>query len=78
MAKRQVTFSFPEELLGEPIIYTIGQQFRVTTNIRQAEISEIKGWVKLELEGEEGDIDEFIRLPRLRPPFTEGLSIRGY
>jgi len=60
MAIRQVTFSFPEELLGEPIIYTMGQQFRVVTNILQAEISEIKGWVKLELEGEEADIDEAI------------------
>jgi ABC-type methionine transport system ATPase subunit len=60
MAKRQVTFSFPEELLGEPVIYTIGQQFRVTTNILQAEISEIKSWVKLELEGEEGDIEDAI------------------
>jgi len=60
MAKRQVTFSFPEELLEEPIIYTIGQQFRVMTNIRQAEISESKGWVQLELEGEEGDIDDAI------------------
>lgn len=60
MAKRQVTFSFPEELLEEPVIYTIGQQFRVMTNIHQAEISESKGWVKLELEGEEGDIDDAI------------------
>jgi ABC-type methionine transport system ATPase subunit len=60
MAIRQVTFSFPEELLGEPVIYTIGQQFRVTTNILLADVSEIKGWVKLELEGEEADIDEAI------------------
>ena len=60
MAIRQVTFSFPEELLGEPVIYTIGQQFRVTTNILLADISEIKGWIKLELEGEEADIDEAI------------------
>jgi len=60
MAIRQVTFSFPEELLGEPVIYTIGQQFRVTTNILLADISEIKGWIKLELEGKEADIDEAI------------------
>jgi len=60
MAIRQVTFSFPEELLGEPVIYAIGQQFRVTTNILLADISEIKGWIKLELEGEEADIDEAI------------------
>ena len=60
MATRQVTFSFPEELLEEPIIHTIGQQFQVVTNIRQAEISESKGWVQLELEGEEGDIDDAI------------------
>jgi len=60
MAIRQVTFSFPEELLGEPVIYAIGQQFRVTTNILLADISEIKGWIKLELEGKEADIDEAI------------------
>ena len=57
MARRQVMFTFPPELVREPIIYILGQQFKVVPNIRQADISESKGWVVLELEGEEKDIE---------------------
>ncbi len=60
MAKKQVMFTFPQELVKEPIIYNLGHQFKVVTNIRRADISENKGWVVLELEGEEKDIEEGI------------------
>ena len=56
MAKRQVMFTFPEELIKEPIIYNLGHQFKVVTNIRRADVSENRGWVVLELEGEEEEI----------------------
>jgi len=57
MTKRQVMFTFPPELIREPIIFNLGLQFKVTPNIRRADISENKGWVVLELEGEEKDIE---------------------
>ena len=60
MVKRQVMFTFPQELIREPIIYNLGLQFKVVSNIRRADISEDKGWVVLELEGEEKDIEEGI------------------
>ena len=60
MAKRQVMFTFPEELIKEPIIYNLSHKFKVMTNIRRADVSENKGWVVLELEGEEGEIDRGI------------------
>ncbi len=60
MTKRQVMFTFPEELIKEPIIYNLGQKFKVVTNIRRADVSENRGWVVLELEGEERDIEEGI------------------
>ena len=60
MAKRQVMFTFPMELIKEPVIFNLGVQFKVIPNIRQADISESKGWVVLELEGEEKDIEEGI------------------
>jgi len=60
MAKRRVMFTFPPELIREPIIYNLGQQFNVVTNIRRADVSENKGWVVLELEGEEKDIEHGI------------------
>jgi len=60
MAKRRVMFTFPPERIEEPIIYDLGQQFKVVTNIRRADVSENRGWVVLELEGAEEDIDKGI------------------
>ena len=58
MAKRQVMFTFPQDLIRESVIYTLSHQFRIVTNIRRADISEEKGWVVLELDGEEKEINE--------------------
>lgn len=60
MAKRRVMFTFPEELIKEPIIYNLGQQFKVVTNIRRADLTSDKGWLVLELEGKEEEIEEGI------------------
>ena len=60
MIKRQVVLTFPEELIREPIIYTLSHQFQVVTNIRRADVSENRGWVVLELEGEEQEIEQGI------------------
>jgi len=60
MVKRRVMFTFPQELIREPIIYTLSHQFKVVTNIRRADVSEDKGWVVLELEGEEKEIEQGI------------------
>ena len=60
MVKRRVMFTFSQKLVQEPIIYNLGQQFKVVTNIHRADISEDKGWIALELEGEEKDIEQGI------------------
>ena len=39
MVKRGVKFTFPPELIKEPIIYNLGQRFKVVTNIRRADIN---------------------------------------
>ena len=57
MAKRLVEFTFPTELLVEPITYNLGLQFNLVTNIRRADVTEDKGWLILELEGKEEDIE---------------------
>ncbi len=53
-------FTFPKELIKEPIIYNLGQQFKVVTNIRRADVTESKGWIILDLEGEEKEIEDGI------------------
>ena len=57
MAKRRVTLNYTRELLSEPIIYTISQQFNLATNIIRADITEERGWIILELEGRDEDIE---------------------
>jgi molybdopterin synthase sulfur carrier subunit len=52
-SKRKVTLTFPPKLIKEPVIYNIGHQFKLVTNIRSANVSENVGWVTLEIDGEE-------------------------
>ena len=58
MAKKRLTFTFTEEEVAQPIIYNLGQQFNIATNIRQANITEDGGWMDVELEGEEQNIED--------------------
>jgi len=57
MAKRRVMFTSTAETITEPIIYNLGQQFKIVTNIRQADLAEDRGWIILELDGEDQDIE---------------------
>ena len=54
--KQRVKFSFPTELIQEPIIFLLGKDFSIVTNIRRADVTEDQGWVVLELDGEESNI----------------------
>ena len=56
MARRRVKFTFPTELITDPIIYELGHRFKVVTNIRRADVREDMGWVVLELEGSEDEV----------------------
>ena len=58
--KRQVLLSFTPETSSEPVIYNIGQQFSVVTNIRRANMTEDRGWIELYLDGEDKDIEDGI------------------
>ena len=60
MVKRWVMLTFTSETISEAIIYNLGHQFDVVTNIRQAQVSEDEGWIVLELEGEGKDIEDGI------------------
>ena len=57
MAKRRVIFTFTPETSSEPIIHNLGQQFNIVTNIGRAQTTEDRGWVELELDGEDPNIE---------------------
>jgi hypothetical protein len=44
--------SFPESLVGRPMIYELVKRFDVVPNIRRANVETHSGWVILELEGD--------------------------
>ena len=60
MSKQRFMLTFSEEQVQEPIIYNLGQQFALITNIRRADVSKDEGWVLLELEGSDNDIEQGI------------------
>ena len=58
MVTKRVKFTFPQELIKEPVIYKLGVDFGIVTNIRRADIRDDMGWVVLELEGESDVVDK--------------------
>ncbi len=57
MQRQRVKFTFPQELITLPIIYELGKQFNIVTNVRRADVTEDRGWVVLELEGDLSEIE---------------------
>ena len=57
MATKRVKFTFQGNMITEPVIYRLGQRFKLVTNIRRADVRENMGWVVLELIGEEEEIE---------------------
>jgi L-aspartate semialdehyde sulfurtransferase ferredoxin len=51
---------FPEDKIKEPIIYQIGHEFKVVTNVRRADVRETTGWMDIELIGDSTEIERAI------------------
>ena len=78
MSKRQVMLTFSEPVIREPIIYTLSQEFKLVTNILRADLGEDSGWIVVELNGAEDNIEQGIawvtsRGVRVDPVGKEGL-----
>lgn len=51
---------YPARLITRPVIYELGQQFEVVTNVRQASVTKEIGIVCLELQGQRAEIKKAI------------------
>ena len=58
--KIRVKLTFPQNLIKEPVLFSMAKQFNVMPNIRRARITETVGEMVLELEGEEDDLGKGI------------------
>ena len=80
MAKQRVKFTFPQELITLPIIYELGKNFSLVTNIRRADVTEDRGWVVLELDGDLQEIEravEWVTSKGVRVDPVEGDIVEG-
>ena len=66
MARTTVRLTFRGDTLNDPIIYRLGQDFKVVTNIRRADVTEDSGWVELDLDGEQPEVDRALDYCRSR------------
>ncbi|HEX8749797.1 MAG TPA: NIL domain-containing protein [Nitrospira sp.] len=60
MANMRFHIRFPEDKIKEPVIYQIGREYRVVTNVRRADVRETTGWMDLELSGETSEIERAV------------------
>ena len=74
MAKRSLMLTFPENLITEPLIYDMGKQFNVSTNILRAKVERDQGWVVLQLEGDDAKIDRAVAWARDKGVCVESVS----
>lgn len=60
MASMRFHIRFPEEKIKEPVIYQLGRDYKVVTNVRRADVRETTGWMDLELSGETSEIERAV------------------
>ncbi|CAI4031848.1 MAG TPA: NIL domain-containing protein [Nitrospiraceae bacterium] len=60
MAHLRFHIRFPHEKIKEPVIYQIGHEFNIVTNVRRADVRDTTGWMDLELTGEVEEIERAV------------------
>ena len=58
--KKRVKLTFPQDLIKEPVLFTMAKKFDIMPNIRRARVTETVGEIVLELEGTEENISSGI------------------
>ena len=59
--KRRVKLTFPQNLIKEPVIFTMAKKYDVLPNIRRARVTDTVGEMMLELEGDEENLEKGIK-----------------
>lgn len=58
--KRRFWLMYPSKLITRPVVYELGKEFAVITNVRQASVNDEIGLVSIELDGEREEIKRAI------------------
>lgn len=58
--KRRVKLTYPQDMIKEPLLFRMANEYHVMPNIRRARVTETVGEIVLELEGTASDLDSGI------------------
>jgi ABC-type methionine transport system ATPase subunit len=61
MASIKVRLTFQGELIKDPVIYNLGKNHNLVTNIRRANVDQKIGWVDLEVTGDDEEIKKGVK-----------------
>ena len=59
--QQRLWLMYPPKLIKQPFIWEVGHKFKITTNIRQASVTDEIGIVCLELDGARSEVDAAIK-----------------
>jgi L-aspartate semialdehyde sulfurtransferase ferredoxin len=59
--QRRMWLMYPPKLIRKPLVWQVGQKFKVVTNIRQASVTDEIGIVCLEVEGKRSEVKAAIK-----------------
>lgn len=77
MATKRLKLIFPQDLIKEPVIFTMAKKFDVMPNIRRAKVTESFGEVVLELEGPDKALENGIAYLKERGVKVEDVAGNG-
>ncbi len=66
MGSRRLKLIYPPELVNEPVLYELIQQFGLLPNVRRADAGPQGGWLIVDLRGEDSKIEQALEWVRRR------------
>ena len=76
--KKNIHFEFAQEMVREPLLYKINRSFDVIVNIRGASVSDEGGFMALELEGAQAEVDRVIEFLKGQTGVKLGEGLGSY
>lgn len=58
--KKKLVLTFPEQILNEPLLYTMARNFAVAFNIKGAMLNQTPAVMALELDGDPAEIERAV------------------
>lgn len=61
LAKKLIELDYPTDLVTKPVLSKVIKKYNVTVNIRRASITKGFGYVQMEIEGDEKELDRALK-----------------